>query len=473
MAAERAPDQLDVVVIGSGPGGYVCAIRCAQLGLKTAIVERYPTHGGTCLNVGCIPSKALLESSERYHEAAHALADHGVSVGDVAFDLGAMMKRKDAIVGQLTKGVAHLLEKNKVLSVTGHGRIRDARTVVVDEGDGVERSLRADAIVIATGSKPTPLRGVPVDGVRVVDSTGALAFDEVPEHLVLVGAGVIGLELGSVWARLGAKVTVLEYLPRILPGIDAEIGKHAKRILNKQVGLDFVLGARVEGADIDDDGVTVRYIDKRDAEQTVRADRVLVAIGRRPYTEGLGCEDAGVALDERGRVVVDDDFQTSLPGVFAIGDVIRGPMLAHKAEDEGIALAELLAGHAGHVNYAAIPSIVYTHPEVAAVGKTEEELKEAGVPYKKGRFKFGANGRALALGDNDGVVKILAHAETDEILGCHIIGARAGDLIAEIAVAMEFSASAEDIARSCHAHPTLAEIIREAALDVDGRAIHS
>jgi len=468
----------DVVVIGSGPGGYVCAIRCAQLGLKTACVERYPTRGGTCLNVGCIPSKALLESSERYHEAAHGLAAHGVvgegGAGALSVDLAAMMKRKDEIVSQLTGGVASLFKAHDIESVTGHGRIVNedgALSVVVEGEDGSERRLEADAVVIATGSKPAALRGVDFDGDRIVDSTGALSFPEVPEHLVLIGAGVIGLELGSVWGRLGAKVTVLEYLDRILPGVDGEVAKQAKRILGKQ-GMDFVLGARVTGASVDGDRVTVSWTDAKDEAHEIVADRVLCAVGRRPYTPGLGCEEAGVGLDDRGRVEVDDAFQTSVPGVFAIADVIRGPMLAHKAEDEGIAVAEILAGGHGHVNYDAIPSIVYTHPEIAGVGETEEALKEAGVPYNRGRFRYGANGRALALGERDGLVKILAHAETDRILGCHIIGARAGDLIAEAGLAIELGASAEDVARSCHAHPTLAEVLREAALDVAGRAIH-
>ncbi|TNF30809.1 MAG: dihydrolipoyl dehydrogenase [Deltaproteobacteria bacterium] len=464
----------DVVVIGSGPGGYVCAIRCAQLGLRTACVERYPTRGGTCLNVGCIPSKALLESSERYHEALHGLAAHGITATGVSVDLAAMMQRKDEIVGQLTGGVEGLFKANGIASITGRGRLvtdGTAHQVVVTAEDGSEQVLAADAIVLATGSKPTALPGVAFDGDRVVDSTGALSLPEVPEHLVLIGAGVIGLELGSVWLRLGARVTVLEYLDRILPGVDGEIAKQAQRLLKKQ-GMSFVLGARVRGAEVDGERVTVSWTDARGEAHEVVGDRVLCAVGRRPFTAGLGCEEAGVALDERGRVVVDEAFQTSVPGVFAIGDVIRGPMLAHKAEDEGIAVAEILAGGHGHVGYDAIPSIVYTHPEVAGVGRTEEELTAAGVPYNRGRFRYAANGRALALGEREGLVKILAHAETDRLLGCHIIGARAGDLIAEAAVAIELGASAEDLARACHAHPTLAEVVREAALDVDHRAIH-
>ncbi len=467
---QGSEDRYDVVVIGSGPGGYVCAIRAAQLGLKTACVEKDATLGGTCLNVGCIPSKALLESSERYEMVRHELDAHGVKVGGVELDLPTMLARKDRIVDELTGGVEMLFKKNKIHWARGTGRIQDAGTVVVSGASG-EEVLRTDAIVIATGSSPAPLRGVAFDGERVVTSTEALSFAEVPKHLIVVGAGVIGLELGSVWRRLGAEVTVVEYLDRILPGVDGEIAKEAQRLFTKQ-GIRFVLGAAVQAADVAGDQVTVRYADREGGTHTIEGDRVLVAIGRRPHTEGLGCEAAGVALDERGRVVVDDHFETSVPGVYAIGDVIRGPMLAHKAEDEGIALAELLAGEHGHLNYDAIPSIVYTHPEVASVGRTEEELKAEGIAYNKGRYKYGPNGRAKALGEAEGLVKFLADAETDRILGCHILGARAGDLIAEVAVAVEFGASAEDIARSVHAHPTLSEVVREAALDVGRRALH-
>jgi dihydrolipoamide dehydrogenase len=466
----EATTRYDVVVIGSGPGGYVCAIRCAQLGLKTACIEKYPTKGGTCLNVGCIPSKALLESSERFWMAGHHLAEHGVKVAAPELDLETMLARKVSIVDTLTGGVQTLLEKNKIDTFTGLGRIADANTVVVAGADG-ETTLQTDAIVVATGSKPTPLRGVTLDKDRIVDSTGAISFPEVPEHLILVGAGVIGLELGSVWARLGAKVTVLEYLDRIMPGVDNEVAKGAKKIFEKQ-GLSFELGAKVQSAEVKGKTVTVTWEASDGETKSMKGDRVLVAVGRRPYTEGLGLETVGVAVDKRGVIQVDHDLQTNVPGIFAVGDVIPGPMLAHKAEDEGLAVAETLAGGVGHVNYDAIPSIVYTHPEIASVGKTEEELKEAGIPYKKGRFRYGPNGRAMALGESDGFVKILAHKATDRILGCHILGARAGDLIAEIAVAVEFGASAEDIARSVHAHPTLAEIVREAALDVDRRSLH-
>jgi dihydrolipoamide dehydrogenase len=467
--------RFDVVIIGSGPGGYVCAIRCAQLGLSTACVEKDATLGGTCLNVGCIPSKVLLESSERYAATKHSLAEHGVTVGEVSFDLAVMHERRRRVVSQLTGGVELLFKKNKITHLRGLGRIAPgeggAHRVVVRGEDGGEEVVEAAAVVIATGSVPSSLRGITIDGERIVDSTGALELGRVPEHLVLIGAGVIGLELGSVWARLGAKVTVLEYLERILPGVDGEIAEAAREILTRQ-GLEFVLGARVEAAEVDGERVVVRWRDKADATHEVVGDRVLLAVGRRPFSDGLGLAELGVMLDSRQRVVIDESFQTNVPGIFAIGDVTRGAMLAHKAEDEGIALAEILAGGHGHVNYDAIPSIVYTHPEVAGVGKSEEELVEAGVPYVKGRFKYGPNGRALALGETEGLVKMLAHKETDRILGCHIIGARAGDLIAEVAVAMEFGASSEDLARSCHAHPTLSEIVREAALDCGRRALH-
>ena len=460
----------DVVVIGSGPGGYVCAIRAAQLGMKTAVIEKDPTLGGTCLNVGCIPSKALLESSERYEMVGHALSDHGIDVGDVKLDLAKMLARKDKVVSTLTGGIAHLMKKNKITWLKGHGTLLPGGKVAV-KGDGASETVSAGSIVIATGSEVTPLRGVDFDGKHVVTSTEALAFEKVPKHLILVGAGVVGLELGSVWRRLGAKVTVLEYLDRILPGIDGEVAREAKKVLTKQ-GMTFVLGARVKAAKVKGGKVEVAWDDADGASHSVKGDKVLVAIGRRPYTEGLGCDEVGVARDERGRIKIDAHFATTVPGIYAIGDVVEGPMLAHKASDEGIALAErLVTGH-GHLDYDAIPSIVYTHPEIAGVGKTEEELKAAGVPYRKGRYRYGANGRALALGEGDGFVKFLAHKETDRVLGCHMIGARAGDLIAEVAVAVEFKASAEDIARSVHAHPTLAEIVKEAALDVDRRALH-
>jgi dihydrolipoamide dehydrogenase len=466
--------RFDVVVIGSGPGGYVCALRAAQLGLRVACVEKDVTLGGTCLNVGCIPSKALLESSERYASILHDTESHGIAVGQVSFDLAAMLKRKEDMVSELVGGIGMLFKKNKIHRFNGFGSIVKPNAVRIQSDDG-EQEIMADAIVIATGSEPSPLAGIPFDGQRVVSSTEALSFESVPEHLVVVGAGVIGLELGSVWKRLGAKVTVLEYLDRILPGVDLEIARQALKAF-KQQGMEFVLGARAQSTEIEGDGVRLTWTAANESDgqqpQTVSADRILVAIGRRPYTANLGCDEVGIELDDRGRIKVDRDFQTSVDGIFAIGDVVAGPMLAHKASDEGIALAETLAGDHGHINYEAIPSIVYTHPEIAGLGKTEEACKEEAIPYKKGRFRYASNGRAMGMGERDGMVKILAHKETDRIIGCHIVGARAGDLIAEIAIAVEFGASVEDIARSVHAHPTLSEIVREAALDADKRAIH-
>jgi dihydrolipoamide dehydrogenase len=471
MAKSKDDVRYDLVVIGSGPAGYVCAIRAAQLGLKVACVEKDKTLGGTCLNVGCIPSKALLESSERYAAVGHDMAAHGVVVGKVSLDLERMMERKRAIVGELVGGIPMLFKKNRVVDVRGVGRIKDAETVVVAGEDG-ERELKTDAIVIATGSEPAPLRGVEFDGKLVVSSTEALSFDAVPEHLVVVGAGVIGLELGSVWRRLGSQVTVIEYLDEILPGTDLEIAKLAKKAFSEQ-GIAFVMGAAVHSAKVAKKRVTVGYKERAGgAEQSLVCDRVLVAIGRRAFTDGLGCDEAGIARDERGRIRVGADYQTSVAGVFAVGDVIAGPMLAHKASDEGIAVAELLAGGQGHVTYDAIPGVIYTHPEIASVGRTQEQLEAEGVPFKRGRCKFGHNGRAMALGERAGLVKILAHAETDRLLGAHVIGVHAGDLITELVLAIEMGASAEDLARTVHAHPTLSEIVREAALDIDRRSIH-
>lgn len=455
----------DLVVIGAGPGGYVAAIRAAQLGMNVACIEAEDRLGGTCLRVGCIPSKALLESSERYEEAKHTLATHGVNVGDVQLDLGVMLKRKDKIVDSLTKGVAGLFKKNNITRYTGIGRIAGPGKVVVEGKDNVE--LTAKNILIATGSKSAPLKGVEVDGDRIGTSTEAINYPEVPKHLVLIGAGVIGLELGSVWARLGAKVTVLEYMDRILPGMDAELAKEAQKILTKQ-GLEFRLGVRVTGATVKGDVCTVTA----EGMESLTCDRVLLAVGRLPNTEGLGLDNVNVKTDKRGAILVNAHWETDEKGVFAVGDVIPGPMLAHKAEEEGVACAEYIATGYGHINYDAIPGIVYTHPEIASVGKTEEQLKEAGIPYKKGAFPYMANGRAKALEAKDGWVKILAHAKTDRVLGAHIIGVRAGDLIAECAVAIEFAASSEDIARSSHAHPTLAEMVKEAALAVDGRTLN-
>lgn len=462
----------DLVVIGTGPGGYVCAIRAAQLGLKVAVVEKRKTHGGTCLNVGCIPSKALLHASEMFEEAGHTFPGLGIGVGKPKLDLKQMMVHKQETVDANVNGVAFLLKKNKIEAFHGTASIPAAGKVVVTAGDGTAQELTAKAIVIATGSESAALPGVETDEKTVVTSTGALELTAVPKELLVVGAGVIGLEIGSVWARLGAKVTVVEYLDRILPGMDDEIAKQFQRILQKQ-GFTFHLGSKVTKVETGKKGgasVTVEPAAGGEAK-TLDADIVLVAIGRRPNTDGLGLDKAGVAT-ERGRVVIDDHFRTNVPGIYAIGDVVRGPMLAHKAEDEGVAVAEIIAGKHGHVNYDAIPGIVYTAPEVAAIGKTEEELKAAGVAYKVGKFPFTANGRARAMKHTDGFVKFLADAATDKVLGCHIIGPHAGDLIAEVTVLMEFGGSSEDLARTCHAHPTLAEAVKEAALAVDKRPIH-
>ena len=460
-------DSFDVIVIGSGPGGYVCAIRAAQLGLKTACVEKRATLGGTCLNIGCIPSKALLQSSENYAALTHDFAAHGITATGVGLDLAKMQARKAEVVSANVKGVEYLFRKNKVTWLKGEARIAAPGRVTVA---GTEYS--AKHIVIATGSESMPLPGVAVDETRIVTSTGGLALDAVPKHLVVIGGGVIGLELGSVWRRLGAEVTVVEFLDRILPGMDKEIATAFQRILARQ-GMKFRLGTKVTTAAAGADGVSLTVEPaKGGAAEQLAADVVLLAIGRRPVTAGLGLEERGVALDERGRVRTDAHYATNIPGIYALGDAIAGPMLAHKAEDEGVALAELLAGQAGHVNYAAIPGIVYTWPEVASVGATEEELKAAGTAYNVGKFPFTANGRARAMGETDGMVKILADKTTDRLLGAHILGPDAGALIAELVTAMEFGASAEDIARICHAHPTLSEAVKEAALAVDGRALH-
>ncbi len=457
--------QHDLIVIGAGPGGYVAAIRAAQLGLNVACIEKEPALGGTCLRVGCIPSKALLESSERYHEAKHGLEDFGVRVQGVELDLARMLKKKDSVVSALTGGVAYLFKKHHVTRYAGHGRIVGKGRVQV-EGEKPEE-LSAPHILIATGSKPAALRGVQFDGDRIGASTEGLSFPEVPGHLVVIGAGYIGLELGSVWNRLGSKVTVVEYLDRILPGMDSELAEEAEKIFEKQ-GLEIRLDTGVTAARVEGNQVVVELGSK----DPLRCDRLLVAVGRVPLTENLGLESVGIELDPRGRIPIDDAFRTYVPGIYAIGDVVRGPMLAHKASEEGVACVEQIVTGYGHVNYDAIPGIVYTHPEVASVGKTEDELVDKKIPYKKGVFPFSANGRARALGDIQGRVKMLAHAETDRLLGVHIIGPRAGDLIAEAAVALEFGASAEDIARSTHAHPTLAEALKEAALGVADRAIH-
>ena len=456
----------DLLVIGAGPGGYVAAIRAAQLGLNTACVEKVKELGGTCLRVGCIPSKALLESSEHYEQARHELGEHGVNVSGVELDLEKMLQRKDRVVKTLTGGVASLFRKNKVTRYEGHARFEAPGRVVVENSDG-STTIEAKHVIIATGSVTASLPGVELDGDRIGSSTEALSYPEVPQHLIVIGAGYIGLEMGSVWRRLGARVTVLEYLDRILPGMDNEIAAEAEKLFVKQ-GFDFRLGSRVTAARVEGKHCVVE-IDGADA---VTGDRVLVAVGRKPNTDGLGLETVGIEVDRRGRVPVDGHYATSVAGTYAVGDVIAGPMLAHKAEEEGIACVEHIATGYGHVNYDAIPGVCYTHPEVASVGKTEEQLTEAGIAFRKGKFPFRANGRARALGQVDGFVKLLADAKTDRLLGVHIIGPRAGDLIAEAAVAIEFGASAEDVARTSHAHPTLAEAIKEAAFDVDGRVIH-
>ena len=467
-----AEQQFDLVVIGAGPGGYEGAIRAAQLGMNVAVVEKRGALGGTCVTVGCIPSKALLQSSELYEETNHALADHGIKVGKVDFDLAKMMARKDAVVNSNTSGVEFLFKKNKITWVKGAGKLAGNGKVAVALTDGGEQVLTAKNILIATGSDVTRLPGIEIDETQIVSSTGALTLPKVPKSMVVIGGGVIGLELGTVWRRLGAEVTVIEFLDRILPTMDVDLGKNTQRVLQKQ-GMKFKLGAKVTAAKKAKSGVTLTVEPaKGGAAEEIVADVVLVAIGRVPYTDGLGAREAGVALDERGRVKIDAHFQTNVPGIYAIGDVVAGAMLAHKASEEAIACVEMLAGQKPHVNYDAIPGIVYTWPEVAAVGKTEEELKAAGIEYKVGKFPFSANGRARANGDTDGFVKILADAKTDKVLGCHILGPDAGNLIHEAVIAIEFGASSEDLARTCHGHPTLNEAVKEAALAVDKRTIN-
>jgi dihydrolipoamide dehydrogenase len=462
----------DLVVIGSGPGGYVCAIRAAQLGMKVAVVEKQRTFGGTCLNIGCIPSKALLHASELFEEAGHTFEKMGIKLGAPKLDLPGMMKFKDEGVEGNVKGVAFLFRKNKIDAFEGTGKILAPGRVEVRTAEAKAQTIETKAIVIATGSDVARLNGIDIDEKRIVSSTGALSLDKVPQRLLVVGAGVIGLELGSVWRRLGSQVLVVEFLDRILPGIDAEVGKQFQRMLERQ-GMTFKLSSKL--AAVDNSGKKLKAKIEPvsgGAAETVEADVVLVAIGRVPYTEGLGLEAAGVNRDNRGRVAVDRHFASSVAGIFAIGDVIAGPMLAHKAEDEGVAVAEILAGQAGHVNYEVIPNVVYTYPEIASVGKSEEELKEAGIAYRAGKFPFTANPRARVNLTPEGFVKILADAGTDRVLGVHIVSADAGNMIAEAAVAMEFGASSEDIARTCHAHPTLSEAVKEAALAVDKRSIH-
>jgi dihydrolipoamide dehydrogenase len=466
-------ERYDVVVIGAGPGGYVAAIRAAQLGMKTACIDSRDTAGGTCLNIGCIPSKALLQSSEKFAETKNGLAEHGIKIDGASLDLAAMMARKDKVVTTLTRGVEFLFRKNKVEWIKGAARIAAPGRVAVTAKNGSgNREIEAGAIVIATGSESIPLPGLAIDEQRIVSSTGALALDRVPERMAVIGGGYIGLELGSVWSRLGSKVTVIEFLDRILPNMDRELGPALQRLLTR-AGIGFKLATKVAGGEIGNKAITLQLEPAKGGErESLAADVVLVAIGRRPFTNGLGLDEIGVARDPAGRVTVDASFATNVPGIYAIGDVIRGPMLAHKAEEEGIAVMERLAGQQTEIDYDAIPSVVYTWPEVAAVGKTEEELKAAGIEYRTGKFPFTANARARTNADTDGFVKVLADAATDRVLGVHIIGPDAGTMIAEAALAMEFGASAEDIARTSHAHPTLNEALKEAALAVAGRPIH-
>ncbi len=466
-------ERYDLVVIGAGPGGYVAAIRAAQLGMKVACVEKRATLGGVCLNIGCIPSKALLDTSELFHLAQKRFSKHGISVGEVGIDLPKMHARKDQVVKELTDGVKFLFRKNNITTLFGNGRIASPTSVVVKDNEGVETTVETGHILLATGSVPINLPFLPFDGKTVVSSTEALAFDKVPDHLLVVGGGYIGLELGSVWHRLGAKVTVVEFLPRITPMADVEVGALLAKSLVKQ-GLEFQMETKVTGAKVADGRATVTAETKDGKTLTFDCEKVLVSVGRRAYTDGLGLEAVGVKVDPRtGKVATDSHFRTNVPTISAIGDVIDGPMLAHKAEDEGSACAELLAGQAGHVNYETIPSVIYTWPEMASVGITEEQAKERKLDYKVGKFPFIANGRAKAMDEVEGIVKIIADAKTDRVLGVHIIGPRASDMIAEAVTTMEFAGSAEDIARTCHAHPTLSEAFREAALDVDSRAIHS
>lgn len=465
-------DTFDLTVIGTGPGGYVCAIRAAQLGMKVAVVEKWPSFGGTCLNIGCIPSKALLHASEMFEEAGHAFPQLGIDVGAPKLNLPAMMAHKDDTVASNTGGIEYLFKKNKITAFKGAGKIAAQGKVTVTAEDGSATDIETKNIVIATGSVSANLPGIEIDEDKIVTSTGALKLDKVPDNLLVIGAGVIGLELGSVWARLGAKVTVVEFLDRILPGMDLDVAKQFQRMLSKQ-GFDFKLGMKVTGIEKTETGLVATLEPAAGGEaSTLETDIALVSIGRVPFTDGLGLDEIGVERDKRGRVVTNGHYKTNLDGIYAIGDVIAGPMLAHKAEDEGVAIAEILAGQAGHVNYSVIPGVVYTNPEVASVGKTEEDLKAEGIAYKAAKFPFTANGRAKAMLAPQGFVKILADKETDRVLGCHIVGKGAGEMIHEAAVLMEFGGSAEDLARTCHAHPTMSEAVREAALGLGDGSIH-
>ncbi|WP_027376405.1 dihydrolipoyl dehydrogenase [Kaistella palustris] len=464
--------QFDVTVIGSGPGGYVAAIRCAQLGFKTAIIEKYPTMGGTCLNVGCIPSKALLDSSEHFHNAAHNFADHGIIINEPKADLARMIARKNEVVEQTTKGIQFLMDKNKVTVFEGVGSFESSTKIKVTKNDGTAETIESKYTIIATGSKPSTLPFIKLDKERIITSTEALELKEIPKHLIVIGGGVIGLELGSVYKRLGSEVTVVEFMDKIIPTMDGALSKELNKVLRKQ-GIKFNLSTGVQSVERNGDSVKVTAKDKKGEEVVFEGDYVLVAVGRKPYTDGLAVENAGVDLDERGRVKTNEHLQTNVSNIYAIGDVVAGAMLAHKASEEGTLVAELIAGQKPHINYNLIPGVVYTWPEVAAVGKTEEQLKAEGVAIKVGNFPMRALGRSRASGDVDGFIKVIADEKTDEILGVHMIGARAADLIAEAVVAMEYRASAEDISRMSHAHPTYAEAMKEAALDATGkRAIH-
>lgn len=463
----------DVAVIGSGPGGYVAAIRCAQLGMKTAIIERYATLGGTCLNVGCIPSKALLDSSEHYHNAQHSFATHGIELKNLQVNIGQMINRKNEVVKANVDGIAFLMKKNKITVFEGHGSFVDANTIEIAQKEGKTEKITAKNIIIATGSKPAGLPGVEIDKKRIITSTEALNLQEVPKHMVVIGGGVIGLELGSVYARLGTKISVVEYTDSLIPAMDGSLGKELQKVLAK-LGFDFYFGHKVTGVQTKGKSTTIQFENLANGEKKeLKADYTLVAVGRKPYTDGLGLEKAGLTTDERGRIPVNAHLQTAIPHIYAIGDVVQGAMLAHKAEEEGVLVAEQLAGQKPHINYLLIPNVVYTWPEVAAVGHTEKELKAAGIPYKTGAFPFKASGRARASMDLDGFVRVYAHQETDEILGVHMIGPRVADMIAEAVVAMEFRASAEDVARMSHAHPTYTEVFREACLAATAnRALH-
>lgn len=459
--------KFDVIIVGAGPAGYVCAIRCAQLGLKTACIDKREALGGTCLNVGCIPSKALLQSSFLYYQAQEDFSKHGIKVKSLKLDLEALMKRKTEVVEGLTKGIDFLFKKNEITRITGAAKLLKEGKVDVDG-----QIFEAEHIILATGSEVTPLKGLEIDEKTIVSSTGALSLKEAPKHLVVIGGGYIGLEMGSVWSRLGSKVTVVEYADRIIPGMDDEVANLLQRVLTRQ-GFGFKLSTSVEGAKKNSKGLTLDLKNQKTGQaESIDCDVALVSAGRRPFSEGLGLEELGVAQDKKGFVLVNGQYQTSVDGIYAIGDLIGGLMLAHKGEEEGIAVAEFIAGKSGHVNYNAIPGVIYTHPEVATVGKTEQQLKEEGIAYTVGKFPFQANSRARANGDVEGFVKIITEKRTDKILGVHIIGPEAGTLIAETVLAMEFGASAEDVARTCHAHPTLNEAVKEAALAADGRAIH-